>query len=232
MIPHAGVGIGGLQRVIVEAGNPLHVRQRRHVHDRHARHLRGRHGIEQFADAGRAVLRLLHGEPDEVVILGIDAGRAPGRHLARQLARIDLDRLLAAADRKTDTKPLGIDQVGLGGKADEMDRVSAEQDLGRQQRPVGGPHDQYFVFCRHNPLLRVVGGITKTSTPGLFSVAACYAARQVSSIDHRRDDPVICGPAVKRAEPRRLFATVGANVVGRPDQRGLLGALAAVNRRT
>ena len=37
--------------------------------------------------------------PIEVVIAGIDAGGAAGGDLARQLARIDLDRILAAADR-------------------------------------------------------------------------------------------------------------------------------------
>ena len=31
--------------------------------------------IEQFAHAGRAILRLLHAQADEIVFLGIDAGR-------------------------------------------------------------------------------------------------------------------------------------------------------------
>ena len=60
IVPHAGVGVAGLQRVGGEAGDALQIGQRRHVHDRHARHPRLRHRVEQFAHAGRAVLRLLH----------------------------------------------------------------------------------------------------------------------------------------------------------------------------
>ncbi len=58
--------------------------------------LRLRHGVEQFAHAGRAVLRLLHGEPDQIVVRRIDVAGAGGRELARQLAGIDLDQAVAA----------------------------------------------------------------------------------------------------------------------------------------
>ena len=76
-------------------------------------------GVEQFAHARRAILRLLHGEADQIVVLGIDAGGAAGGDLARQLARVELDRLLAAAHRQADAKAFGVDQVGLGRQADQ-----------------------------------------------------------------------------------------------------------------
>ena len=44
-----------------------------------------RHGVEQLAHAGRAVLRLLHRERDEVVVGGIHRRRAVRGQLARQL---------------------------------------------------------------------------------------------------------------------------------------------------
>ena len=149
-VPHGGIGIGGLQRVIVQAGDALHVGQRRHVHDRHAGHARLRDRIEQLAHAGRAILRLLHGEADEIVVLRIDAGGAAGGDLARQLARVELDRILAAPDRQADAEALRVDQVGLGRKAYEMELMAAEQELGGQKRPVGRAHDQDVVCRRHS----------------------------------------------------------------------------------
>ena len=85
--PHAGVGEAVVQRVGVQAGDALQIRQRRHVHDRHAGLPRLRHRVEQFAHAGRAVLRLLHRQRNEIVVGRVDAGRTGGGHLARQLAR-------------------------------------------------------------------------------------------------------------------------------------------------
>ena len=89
VVPDARVGIGGFQRLIIEAGDALDVGQRRHVHDRHAGHARLADRVEQFAHAGRAILRLLHAEADQVVVLRIDAGSAARGHLARQLARFE-----------------------------------------------------------------------------------------------------------------------------------------------
>ena len=56
--------------------------------------------VEQLAHAGRAVLRLLHAEADEVVVLRIDAGGGAGGDLAGQLARFQQHRILAAAHRQ------------------------------------------------------------------------------------------------------------------------------------
>jgi hypothetical protein len=106
----------------------------------------------EFAHARQAVLRLLHGEAHEIVILGIDACCAAGAHLARQLARIKLDRVLAAAHRQAHAKAFGVDQVRFRRQADEPDSVPAEQELGRKQRAIGRAHDQKLVGRRHQPL--------------------------------------------------------------------------------
>ena len=51
------------------AGYAFQVRQRRHVHDRHARHARFRDGIKQFAHAGRTVLRFLHRQNRQIMLI-------------------------------------------------------------------------------------------------------------------------------------------------------------------
>ena len=66
---------------------------------------------------GAAVLRLLHGQCDEIVFGRIDACRSAGGHLARQLARIDLDEPVRALDRHAHPEAFAVDQVRLGGKA-------------------------------------------------------------------------------------------------------------------
>ena len=144
-VPYRGVGVGGLELVAVEAGNAPQVGQRRHVHDRHARHLRLADRIQQLAHAVDAILRLLHGEPDQVVVGRVDARHAARGHLAGQLFRIEQHRVLAAADRQADLEALLVDQVGLGGQADEMDGMAAKQHFRGQQRAVGRPQQQDLV---------------------------------------------------------------------------------------
>ena len=78
--------------------------------------------------------------------------------MPRQLARVDLDRVLAALDRHAHAKALGIDQVGLGGQAHQLNLVPAEQQLGGQQRPVGRAHDQDVVSRRHSEPAPVASG--------------------------------------------------------------------------
>ena len=124
--------------------------KRRHVHDRHARDLRLAHRVQELAHPVDAILRLLHGKPDQVVVRRIDACHAAGGHLARQLLRIEQHRVLAAADRQADLEALLVDQVGLGRQADEMDGMAAEQHLRGQQRAVGRPQQQDLV--RHLPI--------------------------------------------------------------------------------
>ena len=136
-IPHGRVGVSRAQRVRVEAGDALHVGQRRHVHDRHAGHARPGHRIEQLAHTGRAVLRLLHAQAHQVVVLGVDASGAARRHLAGQLPGVQHHGLGAAAHRQAHAEALGVDQIGLGRQAHQMDGMPAEQQLGGEQRTVG-----------------------------------------------------------------------------------------------
>ncbi|CEG09118.1 hypothetical protein BN961_02539 [Afipia felis] len=147
--PDFGCGVGRLQRVSIETGNALHVGQRRHVHDRHARYARLRHRIEQFAHAGRAILRLLHREPDQVVVFRVHVGGTGGLHLAGQLAGIDLDLVLAAADRHPHAEAFLVDEIRLRREADECHVMAAEQKFRGQQRAVRGSEDQDVVVS-HN----------------------------------------------------------------------------------
>jgi hypothetical protein len=140
---------------MIEAGDAPHIGQRRHVHDRHAGYPGLGDGIQQLAHAGRAVLRLLHGQPDQVVIAGLHASGAARGDLASQFARIDLDRILAAADRHAHAEALGVDQVGLGRQADQVHRMASEQHLGGEQRPVRRAHDHDLV--RHFHSLAISG---------------------------------------------------------------------------
>ena len=94
--------------------------------------------------AARPIAGEAHGQPDEIVVGRVRARRAAGCHLAGQLARIDLDRVFAPADRHAHPKALGIDQVGLGRQADQVHGMSAEQDFGGEQRAVGRAHDHDF----------------------------------------------------------------------------------------
>jgi hypothetical protein len=145
--PDGRIGEAVRQHVRVEAWDTLQVRQRRHVHDRHRRLFRFGHRIEQFAHAGGAILRLLHGQRHEVIVAGVDARRAGGRELAGELLRVDLHRGGTATYRHLDADAIGVDGLDLGGEADQRDLVSAEQQFARQQRPVGRTHDQHFLCC-------------------------------------------------------------------------------------
>src|SRR5262249_49091909 len=86
----------------------------------------------------------------EIVLGRIDVGGAAGRHLARELARVDLDGIFAAFDRQAHPEALGVDQVRLRGKAHQLHLMTAEQQLGGQPRPVGRAHDQDVVSRRHS----------------------------------------------------------------------------------
>ena len=105
------------------------------------------HGTRDFATAssnsrtpGDAILRLLHAQTDEVVVLRIDTGRRSGGHLAGQLARVEHDRILAPPYRQAHAKAFGVDQIGLRRQADQMNRVAAKQHFGGEERAVGRAH--------------------------------------------------------------------------------------------
>ena len=144
-IPDPCVGVGGLQRRVIKAGNALDIGQRRHVHDRHAGHARLRHRVEQLSHAWRTVLRLLHAQSDEVEFLRINAGCGTGRDFPGQLARFQHHRILATAHRHAHRETFRIDKIGLLGEADQMNGVTSKQKLGGKQRPVGRSHEKYVV---------------------------------------------------------------------------------------
>jgi hypothetical protein len=143
-----GVGKAGAQRLHRQARDARQIRQRRHVHDRHARHLGARRGVEQLAHAGQAVLRLLHSQHDEVVVLGIDIAAPGGLEAARQFARVEIDRGRAAAHRHPHMRAVAVERLDLVRQADHRDLVAAKEQLDRQQRAVGGPHHQYVIGHR------------------------------------------------------------------------------------
>ncbi len=145
IVPHRGVGERRLELIGIETGDALQIGQRRHVHDRHARDPARRHGVEQFAHARRAVLRLLHRQRDEVEIGRLDVTGTGGAQAAGQHFRLQLDRVFAAAHRQPDDRALAVERFDFGRQADHRDLVAAEQQLGGEQRPVGRPHDQHVV---------------------------------------------------------------------------------------
>jgi hypothetical protein len=72
--------------------------------------------MKQLPHAVRAVLRLLHDEPNQVVLPRVCASRAAGRDLARQIAPLEFDRVLATSHWQPDAKSLGTDQVTSAGR--------------------------------------------------------------------------------------------------------------------
>ena len=86
---------------------------------------------EKLAHAVGAILRLLHGKADQIVVLGVHSRCRSGCDFARQLARVEFDRILSPAHRQAHPKALAIDQIGFRRKADQMQLVSAKQNFGR-----------------------------------------------------------------------------------------------------
>jgi len=91
--------------------------------------MRGPITVEDYY-VGRPVTLLSDkAEPDEIELFRVDAGRGTGRHLAGKLAGFQEHRVLAAAHRQANLEALGVDQIGFRGQADEMDRMTAEQQF-------------------------------------------------------------------------------------------------------
>jgi hypothetical protein len=105
---------------------------------------------EQLAHARRAVLRLLHREHDEVVAVGAKVGRDRRRQLARQVARVDLDELVASLERDPDPRAVRVERLDLGGQAGERDRVPGRDQLDGEQRPVGRAQAEHLPRNRHS----------------------------------------------------------------------------------
>ena len=148
IVPDARIGIGGFECVGLQPGDALQIRQGRHVHDRHAGHPGPRHRVEQFANPRGAVLRLLHRQRDEIVVLRVDVARAGSGELARQFSRVELDRLPSASDRQPYSGAVVVERLHLGREAHHRYLVAAEQQLCCQEGAVGSAHGQ-DVVSRH-----------------------------------------------------------------------------------
>src|SRR5262249_56240962 len=85
-------------------------------------------------------------------------------------------------DRQAHAEALGIDQVGLRWQADEVHPMAAEQELGRQQRPVGRAHDQDVVSCWHSEAPPCCNGRRGKFRPALLGWAMLFAT------------PALCNP--------------------------------------
>jgi hypothetical protein len=103
-----------------------------------------RHFVEQLAHAGRAVLRFLHGERDEIEIGGLEGAWCRRPPACRAALRIDLDQSLAALDRHAHDGAFGVDQVRFRRQADELHRSVCPQQpawcpaASRRRRPGSG----------------------------------------------------------------------------------------------
>ena len=146
-VPDRGIGVAVPAGRDCDARNARQVGQRRHVHDGHARHLRLRHRIEQLAHAWGAVLRLLHGQHDQVVVGGSDRPRPVGGELTRQLARIDFHQPVAPLDRHAHARTLLVEQLDFIWQANQL--RGGKQQLGCQERAVGRAEDQDLQWTGH-----------------------------------------------------------------------------------
>ena len=145
--------------------------------DMHGTRERG-DGGQQLAHAGRAVLRLLHGQADQVEVSGIHVARARGGDPAGQLARIDLDLLRAASNGHAHAKALAVDQVRFGRQAHELHLVPREQQLGCEQGAVGGAQDQDLALDGHGCLLLVEGPVLLAQRSGYASAHALAKSKR------------------------------------------------------
>src|SRR5262249_33287782 len=92
------------------------------------------------------VLGLLHGEHDQVERSWIHLLRRGRGKRARQFLRFYVEQRLPTFDRNAHQGPVTIYQLGGGPGADERDVVPGHQQLGGQQRAVGGPQNEDVVF--------------------------------------------------------------------------------------
>ena len=181
-LPDTGVGVALDERSSLEPGNPLQVRQRRHVHDRQARHLGRGDAPHQLANARCSVLRLLHGKHDQVEQPGVGFVRCTCPKLTAASLRGDLHRGLSTPDRQPDRGSTVVDELGGRLGTHQCHRVPGEQRLGAQQRAVGSAQNQYVVF-RHSlldcPLLaRRLDFVVIESDDGLENVFGVLAQQR------------------------------------------------------
>jgi len=140
--PHRGIGIGFLEVHVLQRRDALQIGQRRHVHDRQARQL-GRGDLDhQHANGVIGVLRLLHGEADEVIALQVDLIGRGRIQFAGQIAGEDRAVVLLVAQLDADFGTVAVDQLRSLLAADQGHVVTGHQQLGCQQRAVGGSKNQ------------------------------------------------------------------------------------------
>ena len=148
-IPNSRLQIRAGQAFCIQTRNTRQIRQGRHVHDGHARHPRGGYGLHQFPYAGGAVLRLLHGQTHQVVLLGHDLIRRQGIQLAWGGAGINFHPPFAPLDLHPHPRTLAANQLRRLAATNQGRVMPSHQQLGGQQRPVGRAQNQNFVFFCH-----------------------------------------------------------------------------------
>src|SRR6185437_4407800 len=181
---------------------PSHVGERGHVHDGHARHIRLRDRVKQPANTRGAVLRLLHGETNQIVFTRIDLIRSCRRHPTRQSTRIYFHRFGSPTDRQADAKSLGIDEIRFLGKADQLHGMPPEKDLRRKQRTVRCAKDKNVEF-RHRAFPFFLVGVDEAPNRATDEMGpncaenARLAVTLLASLSHLFDDK----PPLTKIEP-------------------------------
>ena len=147
VLPDAGIRVAGFERFRRQSGNAFEVGQRRHVHDRQAGLARSRDAAHQLPNAGRAVLGLLHAEHDQVELC---PDRPHPACVAESVPGSFFDAISSSASRpligKRTTVPSRLIKLGGGLGADQRNAVPGHQQLGAEQRAVGGAENEYVVF--------------------------------------------------------------------------------------
>ena len=101
-------------------------------------------------DRVHAVLRLLHRQPDQVVILRIDLFRRLGVQTARQVGRADRAVRVLVLQLDPYLGALGVDQFRRLRTADQGHVVTGHEELGAEKRAVGRAENKDVVghlFC-------------------------------------------------------------------------------------
>ena len=141
-LPYQRIGVGLLQLHVRQRRNSLEIGQRRHVHDRKTGQPRLGDLDHQDPDRVVGVLRLLHRQTDQIVTGKVDI---PGRARVQfpgQVAREDRPVRGLVPQLDANFGAVAIDQFCGRLPANQRDVVTRHQQLGRQQRAIGGSKDQ------------------------------------------------------------------------------------------
>jgi len=128
-LPNKRIGIGLLEVHFRQRRDPLEIGQRRHVHDRKTGQLRLGDLDHQNPDRVVGVLRLLHGESDQIITGKVDVLRRGRVQGPRQVAREDraVRRLVAQLDANLGT--VAIDEFRGLLPTDQGHVVTGHQQL-------------------------------------------------------------------------------------------------------